>query len=157
MLIQPRCGQHGQHPLAVAGLDGLLTGDRIHSAIGQRGSHHGKIPCADAQRTLAGVNVGGEIGVAVHAAIAVQEVGDSPVAVVGRRLGLVHVIVHHQSPPGESRHRGNDALEFLVSGRARHQARGGHGTGIDQRVHRAVGVELDGHHRVEGQARAVDA
>jgi hypothetical protein len=85
---------------------------------------------ADPYGTLAGVDVGGEIGVAVHAAVAVQEVGDTAVAVVGRRLGLVHVIVYHQPPPGESRHRGDDALEFLVSGRARHQARGGHGTGI---------------------------
>jgi hypothetical protein len=44
---------------------------------------------------LASVDVGGEIRIAVHAAVAVEEMGDTPVAVVGRRLGVVHVIVHH--------------------------------------------------------------
>jgi len=33
----------------------------------------------------------------------------------------------------------------------------GNGTGIDQRIHRAIDIELDGHHRVERQAGAVDA
>jgi len=128
MLIQPRCSQHGQHPFAVAGVDGLVTGDRIHSAIGKCGSHHGKVPRADPHRTLAGVDVGSQIRVAVHAAIAVQEVGDTPVAVVGRSLGLVQVLVHHQTPPREPGHHGNDALELLVRSRARHQACGGDGT-----------------------------
>jgi Glutamate-cysteine ligase family 2(GCS2) len=74
MLIQPGRGQHGQYSLAVAGVDGLLTGYRIHSAVGQGGPHHGKVARAHPDRTLAGVDVGGEIGVAVHAAVAVEEV-----------------------------------------------------------------------------------
>ena len=101
MLIEPGRGEHGQHALAVTGVDGLLASDRIHSAIRQCGSHNGKVTRAHPQGALAGVDVSGEIGIAVHAAVAVEEVGDTPITVVGRRLRLVDVIVHHQSPPGE--------------------------------------------------------
>ena len=37
------------------------------------------------------------------------------------------------------------------------EAGGGDGAGVDHRVHRPVDVELDGHHRVEREAGAVDA
>ena len=45
------------------------------------------------KRALAGVELGDEVGVAVQPAVAVQEVGDTPVAKVGRRLGFVDLVV----------------------------------------------------------------
>ena len=71
-LVEPGGGQDGQHALAAAARDRPLARQRVDAAIGQRGAHDGQVAGADAEGALAGVHVGGDLGVAVHAPVAVR-------------------------------------------------------------------------------------
>jgi glutaminase A len=134
-----------------------LVRDRIHAAVGQRGGHHREVVDGHVQRALPGVDVRCHIRIEVEPLVALQEVGDALVAKVGGRLGVVDTFVHAELAPGESRKPVLDPRPLLFPGVARDQARGRHGTGVDQWVHRPGFVELDSHQGVERESRAVDA
>ena len=80
MLVEAGRGHGGQHVLAVVGLDDLLAGDGINSAVGQGGPHDGEIGGAHQQRALPGVEVGGLVGIGVEPAVALEQVGDALIA-----------------------------------------------------------------------------
>ena len=157
LLVQSRRCQCRQHAPAMRRVDHPFAGDRVDPSIGQRGTHDSQILGGYVQGTLAGVDIGGFQRVAVHAAVAFQQLGDAAVAQIGGSLGLIDFLVDFETPASEPRESFLDEAELFRRRGARHAARRCDRTGIDHRVHRAVRVEFDCHDRVERQSRRIDA
>ena len=139
------------------GVDHALAGDRVDAAVGEGGAHDGEVGRGDEQGALPRVDVGGLQRVVRDAAVALQQPGDGLVAAVVGRLGGVHVVVEHQRAARERGQAGLHERPLVGGGRARDEAGGGQGAGVDQRVHRAAAVELERHHGVEREAGVVHA
>jgi hypothetical protein len=65
----------------------------VDAAVGQRRAHHRQLPRGDVQRALARVDVDRLSGLAVEPLVGLQQPRDALVALVGRRLGPVDLLV----------------------------------------------------------------
>src|SRR4051812_30383018 len=92
-LVQSRCYHHRQRIVTDSRVDHALPGDRIDTAIGQRRAHHREIPGADVQRALPGIEIGGLLSVAIDAVVALQQPGDTAVAIVRLRRRGINLLV----------------------------------------------------------------
>ena len=156
-LVQTGGGHDREDPPAHAGRDDTFTGLGVDPAVRECCPHRREVVNGDLQGALARVDVGGCVRVEVEPAVAVQQVRDAVVAHVRAGLGRIHVLAHAQLTAGEAREPVTDALELLVGRGAWYQAGRRDRTRVDERVHRSVVVQLDGHQRVERKASAVHA
>ena len=87
----------------MVGGDHASTGERVDATVGERGAHRREVVRRHEQRALARVDVGRLVGIEPQPFVAVHEVSDAVVAVVGGQLGFVHLLVDHQLATGERR------------------------------------------------------
>jgi hypothetical protein len=101
ILVEPSGNHDGQDVLAVDGVNDPLLGKRVHSSVGQGGSHDRHILGSHVQRALFGVNVGGLERIKVDPVVALEQAGDALVPLVGSCLRLIHLAVKGKASSGE--------------------------------------------------------
>lgn len=152
------CRRHDREGVAAdVGGDHALARHRVHPAVCEGRPHHGEIVGRDAEGALTGVDVDDLIGVARHPTVAAKQPPHRPIALIRRGLGGVDDPVQTQRAPGECRQPLPDALPLFDGRGAGHERRRRDRTGIDHRVHRMPGVELERHERIEGEPGVVHA
>lgn len=132
------------------GGDDPLPGDRIDTAVGQGRGHHGEVDGRGPYRALPEVGVHGRHRVDGQGSRTADQIGERPVAVPGRRLGAVDVLVDVQLPPGEPAQTGQDAAERGLLTAVGDQSGGHDGAGVDHRIGRppGAGLQADGVERL---------
>ena len=74
-LVEPGDRHHGQHSPAHPGAMTRDAGHRVHATVRQRGRHHREVVGGHLEGALAGVDVGGLVGVEVEAARSCRAAG----------------------------------------------------------------------------------
>jgi hypothetical protein len=141
--------------LTVDGVNDPLLGERVHSSVGQGGSHDRHILGSHVQRALLGVNVRCLERIEVDPVVALEQAGDALVPLVGSCLGLIYLAVKGKASSGELGQPVLNELPLCIGSRTRRQAGSRNCPGIHHRVRRSVAGPLDAHNRIKRQPRTV--
>ena len=91
-------GAHdAEHALDVFAADGLLAGERIDAAVGERGGHDGEVAAVAEDGALLEVGLDDGHRVAGEDVEVAQHVADGAVAMAGGALGGIDLLVDRQS------------------------------------------------------------
>ena len=146
---------HRQDVVHVLFGDGARPRDRIHAAVRERGADQREIAAGDADRALPEVGFERRGRILLEDREVPQHPGNRAVAVPGRALGRVDLLVDVERTAGIARKRVENARRLLLDGGAGDEPARGDCTSIDQRIARStsLGLEAD---RVEGVAGRLD-
>ena len=131
-------------------------GDRIHAAVGERRADHREIAAGDADGALAEIGLERRCRLVVEDREIAQHPADRAIAMPGRALGGVDLLVDVERAAGIAGEGVEDARSLLLDRAAGDQAARRDCTSIDQRIERRtrLGLQAD---RVECVARGLDA
>lgn len=133
-------GHDGEHLADTFRRHDGLARHGIHAGVAEGRRHHGQVTDVDVDGALADVALDDLGRPARDDAGRLEHVPDPHVAVGVLELGLVHLLVHVELPPGQSGHGLEDAVGPLLRRGVGvdHERVRRDGTGVDHGVHRSV-------------------